>query len=366
MRQAVAPVLIMAGGTGGHVFPALAVADELMRLQVPVIWMGTRDGMESTIVAQADIPMYWIHISGLRGKGLLKLLLAPFTLLKALFEAAMILRKTRPRVVLGMGGFVAGPGGLMAWLMRYPLVIHEQNRIAGFTNRCLAPLATRVLEAFPGSLKATRKTICMGNPVRTEITLVEAPQQRLANRNGALRVLVLGGSLGAQVFNETLPRVIKALSCEVRHQAGKRGFDAAQQAYAAEELTVNVEAFIDDMATAYAWADVVVCRAGALTIAELTAVGVASILVPYPHAVDDHQTANAHYLSDDGAAILLSQDEFNSAKLIELLKALSNDRTQLLNMACAAKALSHTQATQNIAGLCLRVSINSTARGSDE
>lgn len=356
MKHRPAPVLIMAGGTGGHVFPALAVAHELMGLGVPVIWMGTRQGMEAGLVAKANIPMHWIHVSGLRGKGIFRMLMAPFILLKALSEAAMILHNTRPRVVLGMGGFVAGPGGLMAWLMRYPLVIHEQNRIAGLTNRCLAPLATRVLEAFPGSLKPSGKTLCLGNPVRAGISAVEPPQQRLAQRSGMLRVLVLGGSLGAQVLNELMPKVFQRCVCEVRHQAGSRGLAEAQQAYHELGLATQAEAFIDDMAAAYAWADVVVCRAGALTIAELTAVGVASILVPYPHAVDDHQTANAHYLSDEGAAILLSQTDFQVDTVIDLLTRFVADRALLLNMACVARSLAQPQATQNIAAVCLQSS----------
>ncbi|NOX08974.1 MAG: undecaprenyldiphospho-muramoylpentapeptide beta-N-acetylglucosaminyltransferase [Gammaproteobacteria bacterium] len=354
MKHCDAPVLIMAGGTGGHVFPALAVAHELMGLGVPVIWMGTHQGMEAGIVTQANIPMHWINVSGLRGKGIFKMLIAPFILFKALIEAARILHKTRPRVVLGMGGFVSGPGGLMAWLMRYPLVIHEQNRIAGLTNRWLRPLATRALEAFPGSLRASRKTLCLGNPVRADISAIAPPQQRLVQRSGLLRVLVLGGSLGAQVLNELMPKVFKQCACEVRHQAGRRGLVEAQQAYHKQGLEVQLDAFIDDMAAAYAWADVVVCRAGALTIAELAAVGVASILVPYPYAVDDHQSANAHYLSDEGAAILLSQTDFQVDTVVELLTDFIADRTALVNMACVARSLAQLQATQNIAAVCLQ------------
>ena len=278
----------------------------------------------------------------------------------------MILRNTRPRMVLGMGGFVSGPGGLMAWLMRYPLVIHEQNRIAGMTNRYLAPLADRVLEAFPGSLKPSLKTVCLGNPVRADINAIEPPQQRLAKRKDSLHILVLGGSLGAQVLNQTMPKVIRQLDCEVRHQAGSRGLTEAQQAYRNEGLVVEVEAFIDDMAAAYAWADIVVCRAGALTIAELTAAGVASILVPYPYAVDDHQTANAHYLSDEGAAILLSQETFIVSTVVEKLTELTANRDVLMQMACTARSLAQPEATKNIAAICQQAGYRNDGGESDD
>ncbi|HEY9199571.1 MAG TPA: undecaprenyldiphospho-muramoylpentapeptide beta-N-acetylglucosaminyltransferase, partial [Gammaproteobacteria bacterium] len=308
-------VLIMAGGTGGHVFPALAVADELRRAGQPVLWLGTQEGLEAKVVPAAGLPVAWIRVRGLRGKGLLRLLSAPFMLAGALWQAGSVLLRARPRAVLGMGGFVTGPGGFMAWLLRRPLLIHEQNSVAGLTNRLLAPLAGRVLEAFPGSLPARVHPVHTGNPVRGAITEVVPPRERFAARSGRTRLLVLGGSLGAQALNEILPQALALLPSgqrpEVRHQAGMKLIDAARAAYRRAGVEAQVDAFVDDMAAAYAWADLVVCRAGALTIAELTAVGVGAILVPYPHAVDDHQTGNARYLVNAGAALLIPQSELD-------------------------------------------------------
>ncbi|MFN2308161.1 MAG: undecaprenyldiphospho-muramoylpentapeptide beta-N-acetylglucosaminyltransferase [Gammaproteobacteria bacterium] len=350
-------VLIMAGGTGGHVFPALAVADELRRAGQPVLWLGTHEGLEARVVPEAGLPIAWLRVRGLRGKGLLQRLAAPFMLLIALVQAAGVLLRARPRAVLGMGGFVTGPGGLMAWLLRRPLVIHEQNAVAGLTNRLLAPLATRVLEAFPGSLPARTRPVHTGNPVRAAITEVAAPPQRLAGRAGPLRLLVLGGSLGAQALNETVPQALARLPVEarpeVRHQAGVRHVEAARAAYAQARVAARVEAFVDDMAAAYAWADLVVCRAGALTIAELTAVGVAAILVPYPHAVDDHQTGNARYLVSAGAARLIPQTELTPSGLAAVLGELGADRGRLLAMAEAARALARPDAARAVAQQCL-------------
>ena len=352
-------VLIMAGGTGGHVFPALAVADELRRAGQAVLWLGTQEGLEAKVIPAAGLPIAWITVRGLRGKGVLRVLGAPFMLAGALWQAGGILLRVRPRAVLGMGGFVTGPGGFMAWLLRRPLLIHEQNSVAGLTNRLLAPLASRVLVAFPGALPARVKPIHTGNPVRGAITQVAPPRERLGPRQGPLRLLVLGGSLGAQALNETVPQALAQLSVEqrpeVRHQSGTRHIDAARAAYQRAGVAAQVDAFVDDMAAAYAWADLVVCRAGALTIAELTAVGVGAILVPYPHAVDDHQTGNARYLVEAGAAVLIQQTDLNVEGLATLLRALFADRPRLLRMAEAARELARPEAARVVAEHCLQL-----------
>lgn len=352
-------VLIMAGGTGGHVFPALAVAEELQRAGQAVLWLGTPEGLEARVVPAAGLPMARIKVRGLRGKGVLRLLTAPFMLAGALLQAGRVLLRARPRAVLGMGGFVTGPGGFMAWLLRRPLLIHEQNSVAGLTNRLLAPLAARVMEAFPGSLPARLHPLYTGNPVRGAITQVAPPQERLAERQGQLRLLVLGGSLGAQALNETLPQALARLPMEqrpeVRHQSGTRHLDAARAAYAHADVAARIDAFVEDMAEAYAWADLVVCRAGALTIAELTAVGVASVLVPYPHAVDDHQTSNARYLVDAQAALLIPQPELSAQRLADVLMDFTVHRERLLSMAAAARQLARLDAARVVAQQCLEL-----------
>ena len=348
------PILIMAGGTGGHVFPALAVARELRAQGAEVVWLGTRLGLEARVVPEAGFPVAWIRVSGLRGKALGQRLLAPFMLALALLQSLWVMVKLRPAAVLGMGGFVTGPGGLMAWLLRRPLVIHEQNSVAGLTNRWLAPLARQVLVGFPGALPGALHT---GNPVRTDIADLPVPEERLERHVGAPRLLVLGGSLGAQALNETLPQAIArlpgSLRPEVWHQTGVRHLDAGRAAYAAAGVPARVEAFVDDMAAAYGWADLVVCRAGALTVAELAAAGIGAILVPYPHAVDDHQTGNARYLADQGAALLLPQPALDAARLAELLQSLFGDRQRLRAMAQQARALAQPAAAQQVAQACL-------------
>lgn len=350
-------VVIMAGGTGGHVFPALAVAERLRGQGVSVVWMGTRRGLEAQLVPAAGIPVEWVAISGLRGKGALSWLLAPFKLALALFQSAGILLRRRPVAVLGMGGFVAGPGGLAAWLLRRPLLIHEQNAVAGMTNRLLARLARCVMEAFPGSLGP--EAILTGNPVRPEIAALPAPEQRLAGRSDRLRLLVLGGSLGAQALNETVPAALAQIEParrpEVWHQAGARNIDAARRSYAEAGVAARVMPFIDNMAEAYAWADLVLCRAGALTVAELAAAGVGSILVPFPHAVDDHQTRNAEYLVREGAALLIPQRQLDAVRLRDLLLELGQDRGRLLGMATAARRVARPDAAERVASLCLDV-----------
>lgn len=352
-------ILIMAGGTGGHVFPALAVAEELRSAGHPVVWLGTQAGLEARVVPAAGLPMAWVRVRGLRGKGLLRVLTAPFMLAGALLQAGSVLHRLRPRAVLGMGGFVTGPGGFMAWLLRRPLLIHEQNSVAGLTNRLLAPLATRVMEAFPGSLPVRLQPLHTGNPVRGAITRVAPPAERFAGREGPMRLLVLGGSLGAQALNDSLPQALARIDTarrpRVRHQTGTRNLDAAREAYARAGVEAEIVPFIEDMAEAYAWADLVVCRAGALTIAELTAVGVAAILVPYPHAVDDHQTGNARYLVEAGAALLIPQPELEAAALAEVIEGFARDPERRLRMAAAARGLARPEAARVVAQECLRL-----------
>ncbi len=352
----------MAGGTGGHVFPALAVAHELRARGAEVFWLGTRNGMEAELVPQAGIEMEWITIAGLRGKGLLGWLLAPPRLARAVFQSLEVIMRRRPMAILGMGGFVAGPGGLVSWLLRKPLLIHEQNAVAGLTNKLLARVAGNVMQAFPNTFEKSNRVVNCGNPVREEIISLPAPAQRFANRNGALRLLVLGGSLGAQALNEVLPQALAMLPVEQRpevwHQAGKRNIDVAQQTYKAANVNARIEPFITDMAEAYGWADVVLCRAGALTVSELAAVGVGAMLVPYPFAVDDHQTANGRYLSDSGAAILLPQAELDGERLKKMLTGFmrdcsENNRAELLQMANRARALAKPLAVKRVADLCM-------------
>ncbi|MBW3198416.1 undecaprenyldiphospho-muramoylpentapeptide beta-N-acetylglucosaminyltransferase [Marinobacter nauticus] len=349
--------LMMAGGTGGHVFPALATARALQQRGHEVHWLGASGGMEERLIGDTDIPLSLIHISGLRGKGKLALLLAPFRLMRALGEAYTHLRRIRPDCVVGMGGFVTGPGGIAAWLMRKPLVIHEQNAIAGMTNRWLTRFSETVLEAFPDSFGDQTVTRCTGNPVRGEVASMDAPEQRLAGRSGRLRVLVIGGSLGAQVFNQQLPRALalmpEADSPDVRHQCGEKNLEAARAAYDEAGVSASIEPFIRDMAEAYGWADLVICRAGALTVSELCAAGIGAVLVPFPHAVDDHQTRNGQHMVKAGAAILVPQPKLNPEVLAETLKDLATDRKRILTMAKAARSLARPDATERVVNYCL-------------
>ncbi|MDD2928966.1 MAG: undecaprenyldiphospho-muramoylpentapeptide beta-N-acetylglucosaminyltransferase, partial [Sideroxydans sp.] len=317
-----------------------------------VVWLGAPHSMEAELVPKHGYPVAWVNFSGVRGKGLLRLLMLPFTLLRALGQGAAAILRHRPDVVLGMGGYITMPGGLMAAFLRRPLVIHEQNSIAGMSNKVLAKLASRVLSGFPGVLKGTEWS---GNPVRADIAALVEPKARFAQRSGKLNVLVVGGSLGAQALNEALPKALammdEAVRPQVIHQTGKKHFEAVQQLYIQAGVQADVRAFLDDMAQQYAQADVVICRAGALTVAELAAAGVASVLVPFPFAVDDHQTHNARFLSEHGAAILLPQTELNAAKLAQLLREL--DREKLLAMAQAARSLARPDATQQVAQVCM-------------
>lgn len=360
-------ILIMAGGTGGHVFPALAVAGELASRGWNVVWLGTRAGMEARLVAERGYPIEWISMSGQRGKGLARLALLPFMLIVAFAQALRALFRRRPDVVLGMGGYAGFPGGLMAVLFNRPLVLHEQNSVAGLTNRVLAGVADRVLVGFPRAFELPianrlaavfpkpKRVEWLGNPVRAAIAGLADPNERYAAREGRLRLLVIGGSQGAQALNENVPRALALLGeaerPEVVHQAGARHIDVLRSHYADAGVTGELIAFIEDMATRYAWCDVVVCRAGALTVAELTAAGVASVLVPFPAAVDDHQTLNARFLADAGAATLLPQKEFTPERLASLIKDMT--RTALQVMAEKARALAKPDATARVADVCV-------------
>ena len=352
------PVLIMAGGTGGHVFPGLALAEALRQRDVPVVWLGSRSGLEARLVPERGIPIEWIEVSGVRGKGLVGLALAPLMLARALWQALAVLRRLQPRVAVGLGGFVSGPGGLVAALLRVPLLVHEQNAVAGWTNRLLARYAQLVLEAFPGSFAAHLRPRVVGNPVRAAIAALPPPGERQVGRRDGARLLVLGGSQGALALNQTLPPALALLPAErrpsVRHQAGERGLESARQAYQRAGVAALVEPFIEDMAAAYAWADLVVCRAGALTVSELAAAGVGSVLVPFPHAVDDHQTANARFLAEAGAALLVPQSELSPQRLAALLSELCAAPGRLAAMAEAARSLARTDAAERVAEEVIR------------
>lgn len=346
--------MIATGGTGGHVFPGLAVADALRTAGWRVVWLGSASGMEAELVAKRGYEMAAVKFSGVRGKGLLAFLLLPLKLLLAFWQSARAIVARRPDVVLGMGGYMSFPGGMMAALLGRPLVIHEQNSVAGLANRVLAGVADRVLCAFPGALRRATHT---GNPVRPEIAAIAAPQARYAGRSGPLRILIVGGSLGAKALNEVVPRALALLPAAARpivtHQSGAQHADALRQAYAAAGVQASTPAFIEDMAAALAEADLVVCRAGATTVAELAAAGLPSILVPFPHAVDDHQTKNARFLSDAGAAVLAPQSELTAERLAELIAGF--DRKGLLEMAARARSLGRPGATAAVARTCMEL-----------
>ena len=345
-------LLVMAGGTGGHVFPGLAVADLLRERGWKVVWMGNPDSMEAKLVPARGYEMAWVKFGALRGKGLLRKLLLPVALLSGFWQAWREIRRIKPDVVLGMGGYISFPGGMMAVLAGCPLVIHEQNSVAGLANRVLAKVADRIATGFPDVLP---KGEWVGNPVRPEIADLPAPAERFASRGEGdpLHLLVLGGSLGAAAINAAVPQGVRLIDAEQRpqvvHQAGEKHLATLQGNYQAAEVHANSVAFIDDMAGAYAWADLVICRSGALTVAELAAAGVASILVPFPHAVDDHQTGNARFLASAGGAILLPQKD-TTAEAVSLIR--NYTRGQLLQMAERARALAKPQAAQDVARIC--------------
>jgi UDP-N-acetylglucosamine--N-acetylmuramyl-(pentapeptide) pyrophosphoryl-undecaprenol N-acetylglucosamine transferase len=352
------PILVMAGGTGGHVYPALAVARALQANSREVVWLGTHRGLESRVIPEAGIDMEWISVKGLRRKGVLALIIAPLQLGWALLQSLAIIFRRRPAAVLGMGGFASGPGGVAAWLTRRPLVIHEQNAAAGMTNRLLARLARVVLQAFPGSFNSSVIVETVGNPVREDIAAIAPPADRYGARQGPLRLLVLGGSQGALTLNRMVPAALALLAAEqrpeVRHQCGERTLQAAQDAYARHDVEVELLPFIEDMAEVYAWADLVVCRAGALTVAELCAAGVPALFVPYPAAVDDHQTANARPMVDAGAAAMISESDLTAESLAELLRQWLQSRVLLTKSAKTARSLACPNSLHRITEICLQ------------
>lgn len=347
-------LLVMAGGTGGHIYPGVAVAEALRARGWQIAWMGNEDRMEGRIVPQYGYELAWIRFGALRGKGLLAKLTLPLNLLRGFWQAMQAIRRVKPDVVIGMGGYVSFPGGVMARLLGHPVVVHEQNSVAGLANRVLASIASRVVCGFPDVI---RRGVWLGNPVRADIAALPEPSLRFAGRSGPLKLLVVGGSLGAQALNEVLPKALAMLPAELRpqvtHQSGAKQIDALKTAYAAAGVDGEFLPFIDNMAQRYAEADLVICRSGALTIAELAAAGVASVLVPFPHAVDDHQTGNARFLSERGAALLIQQTDLEPTKLAEWLRTLN--RKQLLGMAEAARALARPQAAEEVAGVCVEL-----------
>ena len=349
-----ARVCIFAGGTGGHVFPALAVADRLREEGWSVSWVGTRRGIEARVVPQARLPLHFISTRRFRGTRSAGALAATAV---ALVQAAAILLRIRPAVVLGMGGFVSAPGGVAAWLLRRPLLIHEQNAIPGLANRLLARLATGIMESFADTFSRRGKgwLRTTGNPVRTAISALPPPARRFADRGACLRVLVLGGSQGAEALNRSVPAAAALVErpLEIRHQAGEGGqADATRERYRKAGVEATVTAFVDDVAEVYAWADVAVCRAGASTVAELSATGVGAILVPYPWAADDHQTANARFLERRGAAYVVPETGDIAARLALLLEELAADRARRLAMAEAAWRSGQRDAAERVAACC--------------
>lgn len=349
-------VLIMAGGTGGHVFPALACAREFQARGYSVHWLGTPRGIENELVPRAGLPLHLINVSGLRGKGVVSLIKAPWVLMRALLQARKLMRQLHPVCAVGFGGYVTGPGGLAARLAGVPVVVHEQNAVAGTANRLLVPLASRVCEAFPDTFRALAKRRTTGNPVRPELFL-ETPRQALAGRRP--RLLVMGGSLGSEPLNKLVPQALAQIPVDYRpevfHQAGKQHGGATTERYREAGVPAQVAPFIDDMAQAYAWADLVICRAGALTVSELAAAGLPSMLVPLPHAIDDHQTRNADYLAREGAAFLLPQATTGATELAARLKEVLMQPEKLNAMAATARRLAKPDATRTVVDACLEV-----------
>ena len=346
-------LMVMAGGTGGHVYPAIAVADYLYTKGWKIVWLATEGGMENRLIADKPYSKAMMTMRGVRGKGLMGWVLLPFKLMLAFKQSMSAILAHKPDVVLGMGGFAAFPGGMMAKLMGKPLVIHEQNSVAGLANKTLSYVANKVLAAFPAAFGD--KATLVGNPVRDDITTLALPETRYAEKTGKLKLLVVGGSLGAAALNDVLPKALatmpEAQRPEVVHQAGEKHIATLEANYQQAGVKAETKAYIQDMASMYAWADVVVCRAGALTVAELACVGVASVLVPFPYAVDDHQTTNAAYLSENGAAILIQQAALSVAKTSEILQQLT--RKKCLTMATHARVLAKPEATASVANVCM-------------
>jgi UDP-N-acetylglucosamine--N-acetylmuramyl-(pentapeptide) pyrophosphoryl-undecaprenol N-acetylglucosamine transferase len=350
-------VMIMAGGTGGHIYPGLAVASALQASGIKVRWLGAAGGMELEKVPAHDIGIDAVRISALRGKGLMRWLSLPFRLLRAVLDARQVMRVHAPDCAVSFGGYVAGPGGIAAWLRGVPLVVHEQNRIPGMTNRVLARFAKQVMQAFPDTFKPRVGAVSCGNPVRSEVVALDPPDTRWQERSGPPRLLVTGGSQGARSLNQTLPDALALIGggrLQVRHQSGKTDVEATRKRYALAGLEATVSPFIDDMAAAYAWADVVVCRAGALTVSELAAAGCGAVLVPFPHAVDDHQTGNAQFLVEAGAAVVLQETELTPASLAQVLGPILDNRENSLRMARAARSVASPDAAEAVARACLQ------------
>jgi len=355
-------ILIMAGGTGGHVYPGLAVAHALQEKGFDVVWLGTRRGLEARVVPAAGIEVEYISISGIKGRGWWQWILAPARVVIAMTQAYKILRKRHPSMVLSMGGFVAGPGGLTAWLLGRPLVVHEQNAIPGLTNRILALFARRILTGFPGVFSRFPKTLNTGNPVRAAIGAVPEPAERLNKHTGPLRILVLGGSQGARRLNQVMADVMHLWrderAPEIWHQCGERMFDETSKRYGqrlAARSNIRVVPFIEKMEQAYEWADLVICRAGAMTVAELACSGSASILIPFPFATDDHQTANANFLVERDAAVLIPESQLSIERMHEVLHELDQNRDVILQMAEHARACATPDATNTVSEICREV-----------
>lgn len=351
-KQGVKRVLILAGGTGGHIIPALAVAKTLAENEISIEWLGSKHGLESTLVPAQGINIHYIKVSGIRGKGRLQLLLAPFRILKAVIQSIQVIKKVKPDVVIGFGGYVSGPGGLAAKLTRVPLVIHEQNAVAGMTNRYLAKLSKKVFQAFPNTFAPKHNAQTIGNPVRADIITLDEPQIRMQQHDDALHVLILGGSQGAVALNQILPQAIAEIKSEIRpqvwHACGRKHVASVTQTYRDLDVDARVDAFIDEMTAAYKWADLVICRSGALTVAELAVAGLASVLIPFPAAVDDHQTKNARFLVDVGAAILIPQQQATTEKIEQVLLDFINDKERLVMMANAARSVRMIDASNKI------------------
>ena len=362
MTNALAPIVIMAGGTGGHIFPAMAVAKILEKNNCPVTWIGAPNSMESRLVPQHDVAIRYVDIQGLRGKGIATKLLFPLRLIKAIYQAKKIIAEIKPAAVLGMGGFVTGPGGIAAWMSGKPLLVHEQNAVAGMTNTYLAKLAKHVYEAFPKSFKNCDKAIEVGNPIRAEIKQLHSQEKEKFSAANPLRLLIIGGSLGALVLNEIVPQSIANLYTKhglseenivIRHQAGKATYRKAIDAYAAADVQAELSEFIDDMSAAYSWADIIICRAGALTVSEVSAAGLPAIFVPFPLAVDDHQRKNAEVLVKKNAAKIILQNELTPDNLANAIFELINSDNKLAVMSKNAKASVKLEAADIIAEQCL-------------
>lgn len=352
-------ILIMAGGTGGHIFPGLAVAGALAEEGWEVHWLGTSERMEARLVPEYGYPIHFIDVAGVRGKGLWKKLMAPFMVLRSILQAIKVIRDAKPKVVLGMGGYASGPGGIAAWLMGKPVVLHEQNAVAGMTNRILANFSKKVLMAFPNTFKGRDNAILVGNPIRKEITELAGDEPHQLDDEKIPNVLVLGGSLGAQALNENVPLLLSKTKSRDRvnvwHQTGrgnKAGVETLYRSVLEANRNIRVDEFIVDMVEAYKWADLVICRAGALTVAEVAAAGRGAVFVPFPHAVDDHQTLNARWLADNGAALIVQQTQLMSQQYMDQICALIDDKSGLKKMAENARRVAITDATEKVASYC--------------